>query len=236
MVLINDKNAADMPPTKARRSRSKPRTQPVGVHYNPEELRRLILEAATDEFAEHGFSGARIDNISKAAGTVDRMIYYYFDKKDGLYRAVLEHIYEDINREMRTFECELDDPLASIRKLVIHNWEYHTQRPQAVRLLMNENLLRGVHLQKFSKIRHIHHPLISTTERLLEEGKRRKLIRQDAEVETTLLTILSLVFFYVSNQYTCASWLHIKMMTKPRMEGWIEHICKVVTLSLATSN
>jgi len=102
--------------------------------------------------------------------------------------------------------------------------------------LMNENLLRGVYLKKSKKARRIHHPLLTTTATLLAEGKKRKLIREDAEVDTTLLTILSLVFFYLSNQYTCGSWMSINLAKKAQMDSWIKHICEVVILSLKPLN
>ena len=40
--------------------------------------RDAILRAATKVFARHGFAGGRIEQISKAAKSYDRMIYYYF--------------------------------------------------------------------------------------------------------------------------------------------------------------
>ena len=42
-----------------------------------------------EEFAEHGFSGARINRIAEAATLNKQLIYHYFDSKDGLYAAVL---------------------------------------------------------------------------------------------------------------------------------------------------
>jgi AcrR family transcriptional regulator len=61
---------------------------------DPEAMQRRILEAATTEFASHGYGGARVERISGRAGTVDRMLYYYFGSKEGLFRAVLEGVYE----------------------------------------------------------------------------------------------------------------------------------------------
>jgi AcrR family transcriptional regulator len=51
--------------------------------------RERILRAAMEEFAEHGFSGARINRIADAANANKQLIYHYFDSKDGLYAAVL---------------------------------------------------------------------------------------------------------------------------------------------------
>ena len=48
-----------------------------------------ILDVATREFAEHGFSGARVDEIAERTRTTKRMLYYYFGSKEGLYTEVL---------------------------------------------------------------------------------------------------------------------------------------------------
>jgi AcrR family transcriptional regulator len=50
----------------------------------------LLLEAATDEFAEHGFAGARIDRIAERGGANKRLLYVYFGDKDDLFDAVLD--------------------------------------------------------------------------------------------------------------------------------------------------
>jgi AcrR family transcriptional regulator len=58
---------------------------------DPDKTRERLLLAAIDEFAAHGEAGARIDRISERAGVNKRMIYAYFDNKEGLFAAVREH-------------------------------------------------------------------------------------------------------------------------------------------------
>ncbi|HUN34741.1 MAG TPA: TetR family transcriptional regulator [Trebonia sp.] len=50
---------------------------------------RRILDAATQEFAERGIAGARIDRIIAAARTNKAQLYGYFGSKDGLFDAVI---------------------------------------------------------------------------------------------------------------------------------------------------
>jgi AcrR family transcriptional regulator len=50
---------------------------------------RRILAAATDEFAERGIAGARIERIIAAANTNKAQLYSYFGSKDGLFDAVM---------------------------------------------------------------------------------------------------------------------------------------------------
>ena len=65
---------------------------------DPARTRRDIVEAATREFAQKGYSGARVDAIAGRTRTSKRMIYYYFGGKEGLYLAVLEEAYSGIRR------------------------------------------------------------------------------------------------------------------------------------------
>jgi AcrR family transcriptional regulator len=53
------------------------------------ERRRLILNAAGEEFAENGFEGASYNRIIERCGISKGAMYYYFADKDDLYRTVL---------------------------------------------------------------------------------------------------------------------------------------------------
>jgi len=56
---------------------------------DPERSREAILEAATEEFVAHGFSGARTAEIAKRAGVPQGLLYHYFENKQGLFGAVM---------------------------------------------------------------------------------------------------------------------------------------------------
>lgn len=72
-----------MPPSKPRRS-----PKPQERQRDPERTRKLILDAASAEFAAHGYAGARIDAIATRAGVNKQLISYYFDGKEGLFQAM----------------------------------------------------------------------------------------------------------------------------------------------------
>ncbi|HEX7654213.1 MAG TPA: TetR/AcrR family transcriptional regulator [Verrucomicrobiae bacterium] len=58
---------------------------------DPDKSRERILAAALHEFAKRGFAGARVDVIAKRAKINKRMLYHYYEDKEGLFRAVLRH-------------------------------------------------------------------------------------------------------------------------------------------------
>ncbi|HKE43586.1 MAG TPA: TetR/AcrR family transcriptional regulator [Steroidobacteraceae bacterium] len=54
------------------------------------QVREALLEAARTLFLRHGFRAVSSRQIAAAARVNPAMIHYYFDGKDGLYRAMLE--------------------------------------------------------------------------------------------------------------------------------------------------
>lgn len=57
---------------------------------NSEATKALLLKAATEEFAEYGLAGARIDRIAQRAGANKRLLYVYFGDKNQLFDAVVQ--------------------------------------------------------------------------------------------------------------------------------------------------
>src|SRR5258708_27040559 len=62
----------------------------------PDQTREALLRAAVAEFAREGYGGGRVDRISRAAKSNDRMLYYYFSRKEKLFRQVIEYFYADL--------------------------------------------------------------------------------------------------------------------------------------------
>ena len=79
-----------------------------------EKTRQRILDAAAEAFSAHGFSGARVDRISQAAGVNKAMIYYIFKNKNALHLAVLENLFEAKTRQV---EAQLNGQPLSLASL-----------------------------------------------------------------------------------------------------------------------
>ena len=55
------------------------------------DSRQMVLEAATKVFAERGFHGARVADITEASFVNVRIIYHFFESKEQLYDEVLRN-------------------------------------------------------------------------------------------------------------------------------------------------
>ena len=95
-----------------------PRRSPTGQERkrDPERTRERILDAAAVEFGEHGFAGARISAIARRAGVNEQLISYYFDSKEGLYRALQQH-WQMISADASRPELPIADVVAAFLRL-----------------------------------------------------------------------------------------------------------------------
>lgn len=74
-------------------------------HPRAEARRAQILDAAADCFRRHGFHGASIAQISKAAGMSAGHIYHYFENKEAIIAAIVARDLENVltlTAEMRS--------------------------------------------------------------------------------------------------------------------------------------
>jgi len=74
--------------------------------------RTRILHAALKEFGLHGFRGARLEAIARRARVPRGLIAYYFNTKEGLFRALVAERAASIERLQQQVGDGADDPLA----------------------------------------------------------------------------------------------------------------------------
>lgn len=107
--------------------------------WDTERTKRLLLEAATAEFCEHGLAGARVDRIASAAGVNKERIYQYFGKKDALFDAV-------ISSQLRAIMDEVPIEGSGPRAMADYAgrlFDHHLADATLPRLLFWEGLERG---------------------------------------------------------------------------------------------
>lgn len=63
--------------------------------------RERLLAAAAAEFAARGFAGASVDRIARTARANKAMIYYHFQSKAALYRAILRDMFAAVDTRVQ---------------------------------------------------------------------------------------------------------------------------------------
>ncbi len=183
------------------KSEAPPKASPSRTN-DPERTVAEILAVASNEFAEKGLAGARIDAISAATRTSKRMIYYYFKSKDGLYLAVLENAYRRMREVEGDLKLEALEPQAALKKLVESTYENHRANEDYIRLIMNENIQKGEYLSQIPSIQELNRSVIKSIEQLYQRGVKEGVFRQGLSAEDIHFAISAIAFFNVSNRHT----------------------------------
>lgn len=77
--------------------------------------RERLVHAARQAFASKGYAGASMDDLSASAGLTRGALYHQFGGKDGLLKAVVEQIIEEMTAKIAADVAAIDDPWARFR-------------------------------------------------------------------------------------------------------------------------
>ena len=196
---------------------------------NKERTRALILAAATEEFAEKGFAGARIEQIAERSGSNKRMLYYYFNNKEDLFLAVMQDTYKtirDAESELRLLDLP---PIEAIRRLITFTWDYYNQHPEFLHLLNTENLYHASHIKKSKNIGFYNSKLIGTLNEILIRGQNEKLFRGGVDPLQLYISIAALSYFYLSNNDTLST-VFVRDLNTPKAK--VERLQHMIDLVL----
>ena len=180
--------------------------------------RARILDGAAEEFAGAGFAGARIDRIARRTRLNVRMIYYHFGSKKGVYRAVLEHIYEQMSAVLDALPASPRRALDAFGAYV----DLLTEHPRFADVLVRELLDGAKHLKALWKERpelfkQIHVHARQVYEHGVASGELRAL-----DPALTVMTVTSIICFLTAARHAHALFLDPKRSDES--SAWKAHL------------
>jgi TetR/AcrR family transcriptional regulator len=103
--------------------------------------RQAILDAGLAVFSAHGFRGATLDQIAKAAGLSKPNLLYYFPSKEAIHVALLAGLLDTWLDPLRALD-PAGEPLTEVLAYVRRKLELSRDFPRESRLFANE-ILQG---------------------------------------------------------------------------------------------
>jgi TetR/AcrR family transcriptional regulator len=155
------------------------------------------------------------------------MLYYYFGSKRGLFVAVLEQVYEQLRQDQHDIALRMSDPRGALRQLIVHTFDALWRDPDVISLINEENRYRAAHI-KSSRVRDLYNPLIETLRYILQRGADEGVFVPGIDPVLVYLSLSSLCYHYISNQYTLAVALGVELGAESRRQLWLNHICDLV--------
>ncbi|HEX8817233.1 MAG TPA: TetR/AcrR family transcriptional regulator [Terriglobales bacterium] len=163
---------------------------------HPERSRNAILQAAVREFARNGIAGARTDAIARNAHVNKALLYYYFEDKESLYGAALDHIFQQQRDHMLEV---LDRDLPPKKKVLTYVGTYFDfiAEHQVNRNLVQVEMMRAghgsPHMQRIARQYFL--PLFKKLGEVIHEGIASGEFRP-IKPEQFIPSMVALVVFY----------------------------------------
>src|ERR1700757_2442402 len=98
-----------------------------------------ILDFATEVFADKGYEGASMRDLSRVSGMSLAGLYYYFDSKDKLLYLIQRHLFLSVMDLVRERLQDENDPEQRIRIFIRSHLEYFLAKPEAMKVLSHED-------------------------------------------------------------------------------------------------
>lgn len=113
------------------------------AHQRGSDTRRLLLEAALQEFASVGFDAASTRAIAARAGVRQGQLTYHFETKDVLWRATVDHLFARFDAALADARADAahptgDDPAAEFGSLVRALVRAVSTLPELNRVMVHE--------------------------------------------------------------------------------------------------
>lgn len=194
--------------------------------------KQKILQAAEAAFAEKGFYGARVDEITKDAGVNKRMIYAYFGSKEKLYIAVLDTVYQRLSQSEEKLLSEKNDPIHAVKCVIRHDFEFLSENTSFVKMILWENLNEAKYMKQSEAIS-LKRISMELLRKVLREGMEEGIFRKDLDVEGMILSINMFCFSYFSNLYTMSQIMGANFEGKDEMNKRCEHVTDVILRYIA---
>lgn len=169
---------------------------------DPARTRARLLEAAVEEFSNHGYSGARTERIARRAGSNIRMLYHYFGGKDALYVSVLETVLAELRHDELRLDAEAIEPLAGLLHIVDFVDRHFATHPRLRKLLAFENLNEARHLARSTRIPEMSSPVLSLIRRLLARGVAGGQVRAGIDALHLYVAMVSLSYYGRAHAHT----------------------------------
>jgi len=221
----------------ANETRPGPKQRIATVHHgsrrHPEKSRAAILQAAVNEFAEHGIAGARTDAIARVARVNKALLYYYFKDKDALYAAALDHVFSGLrDRVLPVLDSSLD-PREKLLAYVGRYFDYVAANPRLPRVVQAEWMRMG-HKGSPQMLRIAQEyfaPIYKRVAEMLREGAEKGQFRVVNPMDF-MPTIVGIIVFYFSTAPAMKTLLKIDPLSRERIEERRRFVLQFIAAAL----
>lgn len=161
------------------------------------DVREELLEAATASFARFGYAGTSIEIIMRQTTVTRPMLYYHFKNKAGLFKAVVDHIYDECFARMEAaaqIDASVEEKLVEVATAL---FEYLGPRKEYTRLAIATAYASPEELPEEVKGLEKGQRNFDVVAKLVQHGIVEALFRSDCNPHALIFGIYGVLNFYL---------------------------------------
>lgn len=165
--------------------------------YNDKQIQ--ILQVTEKLFAEKGFDGTSIRDISKEAKINIAMVSYYFGSKEKLLEALILYRTADLKVKLENiFEAELSslDKIEKYIDLYIQKINSNKELYQILHFEVSSNK-RTMDLKSFTEVKKGN---LATLTKIIEEGQSQNIFKKNIAIPLITTTIIGTYIHFQNNK------------------------------------
>lgn len=167
-------------------------------HLSPDERTRQIIEAARTCFLDKGYFDTKMDDIARAASLSKGGVYFHFDSKRDIFRALVSSDYQSISSVLTqalTNEGTIRERMLSLSKSFFTAFSQGKRARMMV--IVSEMSMRDEEVRKEMLL--ASHSYVEQTCNLLNEGIKQGALRSDIDVEAVAFLLKTVVDGFQAN-------------------------------------
>jgi TetR/AcrR family transcriptional regulator len=154
-----------------------------------------VMAAALNEFALHGYAGARVDRIAAKAKVNKAMIYYHFRSKEKLYERIIKNIFEIFAQRIGESAVTDGEPTEALYAIIKNFMIMLDSFSINISQIMMREIASGGEVFKKAALPTVATTILPLIKELIESAVKTKKIRDVNPYYTYLQVIGSAVFF-----------------------------------------
>jgi TetR/AcrR family transcriptional regulator len=205
---------------------NKQKTKLTTLTRNSEATRNQLLDAAEAEFAVTGLIAARMEAIAVRSGVTKATIYYYFQSKEELYRAVLERCLMEALEIMEQLQLDCLPPDAALVRLLTQMLCCMSENPRIGSILSLEAIQnKGKYYPK-----QLGDLLYGTIIEILEQGMTTGAFRKLEPRHTAVNIVGTCAFYFIAQENLKYMWPGKRLLGKELLQ---RHTQEAIDLIMA---
>ncbi|WP_426256081.1 TetR/AcrR family transcriptional regulator [Sphingomonas sp. DC2300-3] len=199
-----------------------PELKPV---FSTLDARDKLLEAALSAFAEHGFHGATVRDISRRAGVSQGLITHHFGDKERLWNLLGDRVSEDFLDYMTpVIETGAVDA-RTIPALLSAYMAYWRSHPLALRLQL-WRVLGAPEAERRARVERLNRQIVP----LFIQAQKAGFVRADISAGQAMITTGALIQYRLHSELEMANALSITVSPMPDDEEFLRYVWSLIAV------